>query len=88
MEGEQQPSGLSICTDSFSISEVVILINVLIIRSDLNCHIRWKTTPSELRVARIYIPSKEMDKLRSIVYSHIVPSVRYKIIPSYIKKRV
>lgn len=86
-DGEQQPSGMNLCTDSFSIEEVVILINVLIIKYNLNCTIRNKTKPSGKTVARIYLPASEMQKLRSIVSPHIISSMQYKINPSYIKKK-
>jgi LAGLIDADG DNA endonuclease family. len=38
--GEEKLSGLNLCTNNYSISDVVRLINVLIIKYDLNCSIR------------------------------------------------
>lgn len=51
-DGEQQPSGLNLCTDSFSTVEVIKLINVLIIKYNLNCTLRNKKNPSGKIVLR------------------------------------
>lgn len=87
-EGEQQPSGMNLCTDSCTLTEVIILINVLIIRYNLNCTIRNKKNPSGKVVARIYFPASEMEKLRQIVAPYVIPSMYYKLTASYIKKRI
>jgi hypothetical protein len=49
------------CTDSYFIKDVVILINILIIKYDIHCTIRYYSFP------RIYIYKKYMPKLRSNV---------------------
>jgi len=61
--------GLEICTDCYSLSEVVRLCNVLILRNELGCTIRLKRENQY----RIYITSKSMSKLRTIVnpYMHL-----------------
>jgi len=38
-DGSHVNGGVVICTDSFSIQDVVLLVNVLIIRYDLNCKV-------------------------------------------------
>ena len=86
-DGEQQPSGLNLCTDSFTTVEVIKLINVLIVKYNLNCTLRTKKNPSGKIVSRIYFPASEMEKLRVIVSTHIIPSMSYKITPSYVKRR-
>ena len=85
-DGEIRASGIALCTDSFKVTEVVTLINVLIIKYNLNCTLTWKTNPSGKKIARIYFPSKEMGKLIQIVNPHIIPSMKHKITPTYKKK--
>jgi hypothetical protein len=67
--------GLRLCTNSYSLSEVVLLINVLIIRYDFKCTIH-KAGPDQFM---IYIHKKSMDNLRNIVKPFIVSSMLYKI---------
>jgi hypothetical protein len=55
--GESQISGLRLCTDSYTLQEVIILMNVLKINFDLNCRIHWKKNNKGEKLARIYIPS-------------------------------
>lgn len=57
-DGEAQASSLRLCTDSYTLSEVITLMNVLIIRYDLSCNIHWKIISSTNKRARIYIPSR------------------------------
>jgi len=40
-DGVSQQYGLLICTDSFSVPDVIRLINILKIRYDLNCSIHY-----------------------------------------------
>lgn len=67
--------GLVICTDSFSMFEVVRIINVLIIRYRLNCKLR-KHGPL---YHRIYISQHSMVQLRIIIQPFMLPSMIYKI---------
>lgn len=74
-DGAVHPTGLELCTDSFTNQEVAKLINVLIIRYELNCTmIRYNSGGP-----RIYIKAESMAKLRSIVGPHIHPFFNYKI---------
>lgn len=74
-DGAIHPTGLELCTDSFSNQEVAKLINVLIIRYQLNCTmIRYNSGGP-----RIYIKADSMAKLRAIVAPHIHPFFNYKI---------
>jgi hypothetical protein len=66
--------GLRICTDSFSTKDVILLMNVLIIKYRLSC-----TLHKNKEVYRIYIPKSSMVLLVSIVKPHMVPSMLYKI---------
>jgi hypothetical protein len=72
--GVSQQYGLLICTDNFSVPDVVRLINILKIRYDLNCSIHYtKNKP------RIYIKADSMNKLRILVGPHIIPFSNYKL---------
>jgi rRNA maturation endonuclease Nob1 len=69
-------SGVILCTDSYSIQDVVRLINVLIYRYYLKCNIRICREGQY----RIYISKKSMELLRTIVMAHMTPSMFYKVI--------
>lgn len=81
-DGQKRDLGLVLCTDSYTIQDVVRLVNVLIIRYNLICFIR-ENKPNQYR---IYISEKSMDKLRAIVLPHIDTTMLYKINYDYKKK--
>jgi hypothetical protein len=66
--------GIALCTDSYSIADVVRLMNVLIIRYDLIC-----TLHKSNEQYRIYISRKSMEKVVKIVKPYMIPSMYYKI---------
>lgn len=70
-DGKLDKSGLTLCTDSYSIQDVVRLINVLIIRYDLKCSIH---IPNKGQY-RIYISKKSIPNLINLVLPYIVPSM-------------
>jgi hypothetical protein len=71
-DGVSTKYGLTIGTDNYSVSEVVI--NILIIRYDLNYSIYYcKGLP------RIYIKASSLNKLRTIIIPHIIPFSLYKL---------
>lgn len=74
-DGSGSRHGLLLCTDSFTISEVVKLINVLIIRYRLNCTLRFHS-PTQ---PRIYIRESSIGKLRGIVEPYMFSSMLYKL---------
>jgi hypothetical protein len=74
-DGSVSRHGLLLCTDSFTIPEVVKLMNVLIIRYQLNCTLRFHT-PTQ---PRIYIREGSMGKLRGIVEPYMFSSMMYKL---------
>ena len=67
--------GLRLCTNSYAIQDVTRLKDVLITRYGLICTIHKTQKGQHL----IFISKKSMDKLRSIVKQHMVPSMLYKI---------
>jgi len=66
---------LLLCTDSYTVKEVVLLINVLIIKYDIDCGIRYYKS----HYPRIYIFKKHMAKLRLIVQPFMHQSMLYKL---------
>lgn len=74
-DGQRKESGLVLCTDSYTIKEVVFLVNVLIIRYNLICTI-WETNIGQYR---IYITQKSMDNLRAIILPHMQETMLYKL---------
>ena len=73
-DGHRTMGGLSLCTDSYTIQELVILINILIIRYDLKCTIHKAGNHH-----RIYISADSMAQLRTIVGPHMSPFSMYKL---------
>ena len=75
-DGAHSKKGLVLCTDSYTLKEVIILINVLIIRYNFICKIR------EVRdnQYRIYISEKSLSSLQKIVMPYMDSSMLYKII--------
>ena len=65
--GSSQKHGLVLCTDSFTITDVIRLMNVLIIRYQLDCTLRLRT-PSQ---SRIYIKNGSIPKLRAILEPYV-----------------
>jgi hypothetical protein len=72
-DGYYSHGGLVLCTDSFTISDTVLLMNVLMVKFRLECTLRYhgpnKTQP------RIYIRKESMNKLRALVMPHMDPSM-------------
>lgn len=68
-------TGITICTDSYTIQDVVLLINVLIIRYNINCTIHEKKEGQY----RIYISKNSFETLKGIIKPYIIPSMLYKI---------
>lgn len=77
-DGSVIDSGLLLCTDSYSIVDVVRLINVLIIRYDIECTLR-KRSKNPITGYRIYIRARSMVKLITIIKPYMVDSMLYKL---------
>lgn len=67
--------GLLLCVDCYSVIDVVRLMNVLILRYNLDCTLRFHT-PTQ---PRIYIRQRSMANLRELVKPHMHKSMLYKI---------
>jgi len=66
--------GLTLCTDCFSMQDVVLLMNVLLIKYNI-----FSSINKSKGLPRIYISRKEMVKLRKVVDDYIIPFSIYKI---------
>lgn len=73
-DGSAQNRGLVICTDSYTIQDVVSLINVFIIKYRLDCTI-WIIKNKY----RIYIKQNSMPLLRTTVLPYLHSSMLYKL---------
>jgi hypothetical protein len=76
VDGYKHGEGLRLATHSFTIQDVILLVNVLIIKFDLKCTIIKGPKPDQFI---IYIRVESMDKLRSLVLPFMHPSMIYKI---------
>jgi hypothetical protein len=74
-DGSAQRYSLKICTDSYTLSDIIRLMNVLIIRYELDCTLRFHT-PTQ---PRIHIKQNSMPKLRRIVRPYMCQSMMYKL---------
>lgn len=77
-DGEARTAGLVLCTNSFSVQDVVRLMNVLNIRYGLECLLRLKKQNKKIEYL-IYMRQSSMPILRSIVTPYLHPSMYYKL---------
>ncbi len=81
-DGQTSSGGIYLNTQSFTLKDCVVLINILIIKFDLN--------PS-LRLQRdkylIYLGVKDTKKLYPLISPFIIPSMHYKLISTYISTK-
>ena len=73
-DGGFKSKGIFLCTDSYSIQDVVRLMNVLIIRYDLKC-----TLHRSDENYRIYISRNSVGKVVEIVKPYLITSMYYKV---------
>jgi hypothetical protein len=72
--GSKQNEGIHLSVYVFSTSEVELLITALNERYNLKCSIHLSD-----RGPRIYVNKRNMEILRPLVSTHILPSMKYKI---------
>jgi len=77
-DGAARPHGLIICTNSYSIQDVVLLMNTLIIRYRLDCNLHLKRQNNQIEYM-IYIRQHSMPLLRTIISPHMHSSMVYKL---------
>jgi len=76
-DGSRTPSGLVLCTDSFSLELVELLVKVLTVKFGLACTIR-KTSKLKTQY-RIYIRARSIPMVRFLTQEFIHESMLYKI---------
>jgi len=84
-DGTALPQGLVLCTNSYTIQDVVRLMNVLIIRHRLECSLRLHRQNNK-NGYEIYIRQGSMSILRTIVTPYYHSSMLYKITSMSYKK--
>ena len=73
-DGSKRAKGLVLCTDNFSLQEVVLLVNILILKFDIN-----PTIQREKNKFRIYINGKSLMKIKPFIKPYFVDHFLYKI---------
>jgi hypothetical protein len=73
-DGSKRAKGLVLCTDNFTLQEVVLLVNILIIKFDIN-----PTIQKEKNKFRIYLNDKSLMKIKHLILPHFVDHFLYKI---------
>jgi hypothetical protein len=73
-DGSKRNDGITLCTDCFTIQEVVMLINMLIIKFEIS-----PTIHKEKSNHRIYINRKDLNKLLPYIKPYFVDTFLYKI---------
>lgn len=73
-DGSGANRGLVLCTDCYTLKQTILLLNVLVIKYELDCSL-WSNNSNW----RIYIKHRSIPKLKSIVIDHMHPSMLYKL---------
>jgi len=81
-DGAIRNESVLICTDNFSIREVIQLMNVLRIKFRIECSIHYNND-----YPRIYIYKSSMPTLISLIKPFIIPSMLYKLMGKLGKKK-
>ena len=68
-------SSMTICTDSFSVSECELIVEWMMSQWNINAYIKM----SKGKHPRIKIRSDNISRFISIIESHVIPSMKYKI---------
>ena len=73
-DGSKRAKGIVLCTDNFSLQEVVLLVNILILKFDIN-----PTIQRGKNKVRIYINGKSLMKIKPFILPYFVDHFLYKI---------
>lgn len=73
-DGSKRAKGLVLCTDNFNLQENILLVNILIIKFDIN-----PTIQKEKDKFRIYINEKGLMKIKPFIQPYFVDHFLYKI---------
>lgn len=73
-DGSKHNSGFTLCTNSFTLQQAVLLLNILKIRYGLDCTIYYdKGRPV------VHVKSNSMSTFRALVTPYFHPSMLYKL---------
>ncbi len=75
-DGSYVSNGILLCTDSYSIQDIVRLMNVLIIRYDLKCTLH---KINKNQTYRIYISRNSIWKVEKLIKPFLITSMYYKL---------
>lgn len=73
-DGAKRNKGLVLCTDNFTLKEVILLMNILIIKFDLYC-----TIHNDGNKYRLFISKKYLNKIVSEIKPYFEDQFLYKI---------
>jgi len=73
-DGSKRAKGLVLCTDNFTSQEIVLLVNILILKFDIS-----PTIQREKNKFRIYINEKSLMKIKPFILPYFVNHFLYKI---------
>lgn len=73
-DGAKKNKGITLCTDNFTIQEVVLLMNILLIKFDIK-----STIHKEKNYYRIYINNSELSKIIPYIKPYFTTSSLYKL---------
>jgi hypothetical protein len=76
-DGTKTYKGLTLQTQSFTIKEVVFIVNILMYKFNLKCSIHMQRNQPT-----IYISSKSMETLQPYILPYICNFMKYKLISS------
>jgi hypothetical protein len=74
-DGSKRNNGITLCTDSFTLKEVIILMNILKIKFNIDT-----TIHKEKNYFRIYINKDNLNKIKPYIKPYFVKSMLYKIL--------
>jgi hypothetical protein len=74
-DGMKSGQGLTLCTDSYTYSDILLLIDMLKTKLSIDCNPQQRDENSW----RIYIKKSEMQKVRNLVLPYMHSSMLYKI---------
>jgi len=80
-DGHKNGNGITLCTDSFTLIEVELLVSVLRNKFNLEANYNKRTQKGRHIGWRIYISGKSAnkEKLISLVKPYFIPSMLYKL---------
>jgi len=74
-DGSKRKNGLILCTDNFTLKEIIILMNIFKIKFNID-----STIQKEKFYFRIYINKNNIDKIKPNIKPYFVKSMLYKIL--------